>query len=115
MKNIDTCQSCGRTLIVSELTCPGCKSTVKGRFIPSVFSLLTQTDQRFIETFVMCRGNIREVEKRLDISYPTVRNRLNAALEALGKAHQQTRARILDELEAGTLSVEEAITFLQDQ
>jgi hypothetical protein len=75
----------------------------------------------FLFVFVKNRGNIREVERELGISYPTVRNRLNAAIAELGITEQPEwtpeeiaaeRVEILRELENGKLSPSEAEELL---
>jgi hypothetical protein len=76
---------------------------------------------KFLELFLRCRGNLRDVERTLGLSYPTVRARLDALLANLGytatepaEAADQGR-EILDALDAGRLSADEAIALLEDR
>lgn len=115
---ISSCPVCSQTLTVQKLYCHHCHTTIENDFALSKFSLLTQDQLQFIETFLLSRGNIKEVEKELGISYPTVRTKLNAIITALG--HDTTKKRqvhdedtIITMLEKGEISPEEAIKQLK--
>lgn len=115
------CPVCTEALRVTELACPGCDTSIRGKFGLPLLAQLPADLQEFIVTFVTCRGNIREVEKALGISYPTVRNRLESAIEALGRtapaitpSAPANRAEILAALERGELSAADAIARLED-
>lgn len=115
---IHSCPACGGHLHVRRLECEGCHTTIEGRFPRSSLDHLTPEQLEFVEVFLLARGNIKEVERVLGISYPTVRNRLESVLETLGHAttHQQEteqRSQIIQALNQGELSVSEAITLLR--
>ncbi|MHB8126257.1 MAG: DUF2089 family protein [Desulfitobacteriaceae bacterium] len=79
------CPVCNEELSISQLTCGHCKTKLEGDFFTSCkFCKLPVEHMDFIEVFIKCRGNIKEVEKELGISYPTVRSRLDGAIHALG-------------------------------
>ncbi|MBP1943826.1 hypothetical protein J2Z26_003607 [Bacillus luteolus] len=84
----------------------------------SKISLLSQDQLHFVETFLTCRGNIKEVEKELGISYPTVRGKLNDIISSLGyetpKKSDQDEKKILAMLENGEITPEEAIKLLKE-
>ena len=89
----------------------------------SRFDRLTPEQQHFVEVFLLARGNIKEVERVLGISYPTVRNRLDAVLEAMGHkverdgneaAVSSRRADVLARLDRGEISAAEAIKLLRE-
>jgi hypothetical protein len=82
-RQIVECPVCDVTLQVSELSCPSCRTKIQGQFPTPPLARLSATHQEFICTFIQCRGVIRDVEEVLGISYPTVRTRLDAAVEAL--------------------------------
>jgi hypothetical protein len=82
-RQIVECPVCDVTLQVSELSCPSCRTKIQGQFPTPSLARLSVTHQEFICTFIQCRGVIRDVEEVLGISYPTVRTRLDAAVEAL--------------------------------
>lgn len=116
------CPVCGNELAVVRLECGNCGTAVVGRYRASRFARLTPEQLAFLEAFLRSRGNIRKVERELGISYPTVRSRLNALLVALGiwgapeeddEALQRRRKEILDQLESGRLTPEDAARLLR--
>jgi len=110
-----SCPACGGTLFVSELKCPDCDTAIRGEFHASPLGSLTEDQIDFVKTFVLSRGNIKEVENRLGISYPTVRNKLDEAIKALSAQEngQMSAAEILDALEAGKITAEQAAEMLK--
>ncbi|WP_047985711.1 DUF2089 domain-containing protein [Ornithinibacillus californiensis] len=114
---LTNCPVCSNTLIVSKLQCNHCDTTIENEFELSKFNILSTEQLQFIETFIVSRGNIKEVEKELGISYPTVRGKLNDIIKALGyesETKQVTDERkIVDMLERGEITPEEAINQLK--
>ncbi len=115
------CPVCGSPFDVTHLHCAECGTGLEGRFELCKFCRLTREQQEFIEVFIKSRGNIREVERELGISYPTVRGRLDQAIEALGyrveaadeEERGARRKAVLDSLSKGEISSEEAIKLLK--
>lgn len=112
------CPTCGRQMVVTEYHCPECMVEVRGKFEAGGLGGLDGKQIDFVMTFLRCRGNIKEVERELGISYPTVRNRLDAVIRALGmtptadlEAAEQ-RADVLDKLEKGEIDAETAAKIL---
>ena len=85
-RRISQCPLCDSPLKVTELSCTACETRLQGVFSPAPLAQIAPEHQRFIETFVRCRGIIRDVERALGISYPTVRARLDAAVQAVETA-----------------------------
>ena len=117
-----SCPVCGARLEVRKLYCPSCDITIEGRFNMCKFCYLNQEQREFVETFIRCRGNIKEVERELGVSYPTVRNRLDAAIMALGYTVEaeepdtrvdEGRRKVLESLNKGEISAEDAIKILR--
>ena len=114
------CPVCGGRLAVSELSCPSCETTVRGTLDLCEFCQLPPDDLRFLRTFLRCRGNIKDVERELGISYPTVRGRLDSLLEKLGyqkttpRMGKQEKLEILARLEGGEISPEQALKLLKN-
>lgn len=115
------CPVCGGSLTVSKLKCETCGTELSGAFAPCRFCSLEEKHLQFIETFLRCRGSIKEVEKALGISYPTVKNMLDAALNALGfdqrpdlraAQEEEERADILSRLANKEIDVDTAIEAL---
>ena len=78
------CPSCDGNLTVARLECPDCSISIEGEFAPPALLKLTGAQIDFIEVFIKNRGVIREVERELGVSYPTVRARLDDVITALG-------------------------------
>lgn len=111
------CPVTGGALLVTRLECEGSGVKIEGRFAPNEFALLPQENLDFLRLYVKARGNLKEVERILELSYPTVRLRFEKLLLALGYevSPQQTedRASVLDLLERGEIDAQEAATRLQ--
>ena len=80
---VTECPVCDTALYVSELSCPACQTRLSGAFAQNPLAQLSPDQQAFVLTFVRCRGIIRDVERTLGISYPTVRARLDGVARAL--------------------------------
>ena len=78
------CPMCEAELMVTHLRCERCGTGLEGTFRLSKFDRLPREQLRFVEVFVKNRGVIRDVERELQISYPTVRSRLDEVIRALG-------------------------------
>ena len=109
------CPVCGQTMEVTRLHCRHCETELTGNFAPCKFCM--------IEVFLRCRGSIKEVEKALGVSYPTVRNMMDAALEALGlgngptqteQTKEQKREKILEQLAEGEIDADTAVARLNE-
>lgn len=123
------CPICENELSIIRMSCSRCKTNIEGQFTGCKFCKISQEQLEFIEVFIKCRGSIKDVEKELGISYPTVRNRLEGAIQALGysteKAGEQVeesrdsqyinqeKQAILDALEKGEISSQEATRRLR--
>lgn len=113
------CPVCGHNTEITRISCNSCGTTIEGHFHLCKFCKLTPEQKTFIDVFIKCRGNIKEVEKELGISYPTVKNRLEDVAAALGyKGEPETspsssKKDILDKLNSGEISVDEAIELLK--
>ena len=110
------CPSCGKSLRPVRLACNACGTTVEGDFELPDLAKLPLEHQEFVKVFLLARGNISEVERLLGVSYPTVRNRLDAVLEALGapvKRESGAAAEVLARLEKGEIPVDEALKLLK--
>src|SRR5690242_15059627 len=96
-KMMTRCPVCEGPFKISELTCERCRTRVHSIFDPCRFCSLPAEQLGFIEIFLRCEGNLSRVEKELGISYPTVRNRLMAALSALGLSGDSATEAPLDD------------------
>ena len=127
---ITQCPLCDASLITTELQCGDCGTTLRGDFPPSrcAFCSLPEDQFTFLVLFLRCRGNLRDVERTLGLSYPTIRARLDVLLSTLGytgeaaegaaesatdSASEDRRRQILDELNTGKVSADEAVHLLE--
>lgn len=117
------CPVCASTMEVTRLHCSHCGTELTGEFTPCRFCMLEEKHMQFVEAFLRCRGNIKEVEKALGVSYPTVRNMMDAALKALdldAKADRQTEAletareEIFEKLANQEIDVDAAVAALRE-
>ena len=81
---ISTCPVCSNELAVTRLHCRSCGTTLEGDFSVGRFGRLNRDQLTLLESFLRSRGNLREMERELGISYPTVRSRVEALVRALG-------------------------------
>jgi hypothetical protein len=118
------CPVCKDELVVSRLYCPSCDTTVEGRFTTGHFANLTQEQLDFIVTFVRNEGKLNRMEEDLGLSYPTIRNRLHDVIRALGfepgkeevpDIDDEKRRSVLEELDAGNISAEDAMRILRGE
>ena len=119
------CPLCGGEVTVTRIYCRECDTTIEGRFSGGSFAQLSPEQVAFVELFVRCEGKITRMEDELGLSYPTIRNRLHEVIRALGYepggeesvaggVSEERRQRILEDLDAGTISAEEAMRLLQE-
>ena len=121
------CPVCSTSLFVSELACGSCGTRVSGAFEACGFCRLSPEQMQFVQIFLSQRGNLSGVGGELGISYPTVAKRLDAVLSALNlngdpsdladqtDHHvQQERLQILEQLDRGEITAEEATRRLKD-
>jgi hypothetical protein len=81
---ISTCPVCSNELAVTRLHCRSCGTTLEGDFSVGRFGRLNRDQLVLLESFLRSRGNLRDMERELGISYPTVRSRVEALVRALG-------------------------------
>ena len=117
---ISTCPVCSGELAVTRLRCRSCGTTLEGDFSVGRFARLDRDQHALLESFLRSRGNLREMERELGISYPTVRSRVEALVRSLGFGPRadddetatgepaQSREEILERLARREISAEEA-------
>jgi len=105
------CPDCSKPLKLTRMECPSCKLTMDGEFEASPLGKLNPEDQAFVIAFVRHHGSLKKMESLFGISYPTVKNRLNAIAAALDKSFDSPSPNlfVLEQLARGELTVEEAL------
>lgn len=115
------CPVCEGDTSITKIKCSKCKTTIEGKFDLCKFCRLTSEQKIFIDVFIKCRGNIKEIEKELGISYPTVKNKIEDAAAALGHkvdnraSESIDKKEILDRLNDGEISADEALEMLKNK
>ena len=116
------CPICSEQLKVSRLECDSCGTRLEGSFTLGRFHALSPDQIEFLETFIRARGNFKDIERELGISYPTVRSRLDAMIRALGFPSQaepdresERRKGILRELAEGRIAPDDAANLLESE
>jgi hypothetical protein len=89
---IATCPVCAGELTVTRLQCRSCGTALEGEFGVGRFGRLDREQMTLLESFLRSRGNLKEMERELGISYPTVRGRVDALVRALGFGEQSAAA-----------------------
>ncbi|SHJ27142.1 DUF2089 domain-containing protein [Lutispora thermophila] len=112
------CPVCSSNLEVTKLKCKNCGISIEGDFQLCKFCMLSKEQKEFAEIFIKNRGNIKEIEKEMGISYPTVKNKLESLIEALGYKSQPKeenyKKEVLQQLYDGKISADEAIKLIND-
>ena len=96
---IAKCPVCSDELTITRLHCRSCGSALEGEFGVGRFGRLNREQMSLLESFLRSRGNLKEMERELGISYPTVRGRVDALVRALGLGEASVD-EALDEVEA---------------
>lgn len=130
---ISQCPICHGDLYVTKLVCDNCGTGIEGKFTLSKFNYLDTEKLYFIEVFVKNRGNIKTIEKEMNISYPTVKKLLDEVISGLGYNPDQanppeeptesadstsdipkmTKLEIIEKLQKGEITVLEAAELLK--
>lgn len=121
LRTPSNCPVCGGEYETTKLTCKTCGSELGGHFSGCDFCSLSDEDMNFVLTFLKCRGSIKEVEKEMGISYPTVRGKLDGVIKRLGLAEsmsqeeiKEERKKIFDRLNDGEITAESAAELLKN-
>lgn len=116
-KFISNCPGCGSGLKIRNLGCGECGLNLEGKIELPKLARMTPDDRELIEVFVLSSGSLKEVGKILGMSYPTVRIRLDKViknLQALNEQQSPKRLEVLEKLEKGKISTEEALEQLKE-
>lgn len=81
---IGHCPICKEKLIATKLTCKHCGLELSQEFTLSKFNYLKKEDLQFIEVYLKCRGNLKELQKQMNLSYPSAKKRFQDVIRALG-------------------------------
>jgi len=109
------CSYCGSGMRITRLTCGECGLTHGGDFHTPRLYRLDAEDQRFVELFVLASGSLKRMAELLEVSYPTVRNRLDKLIDKLTHEKQQDdkyKQMILKDIETGRTPVKQGMRMI---
>jgi hypothetical protein len=113
------CPVCGDRLSLTRLSCQGCGTELSGEFESCEFCSLNAEDRQVLRLFLASRGNMKELERHLGVSYPTARARFDALLARLGLAPERPapapRVELLEQLAKGEIDVDQAMQKLEQR
>ncbi len=112
------CPVCNERLALTRLTCPACDTEMSGAFATCEFCVLSNDDREVLRVFLASRGNMKDLERHLGVSYPTARARFDALLAKIGidrpaAAPAQTRVDLMEQVARGEIDIEEALKRLE--
>ena len=87
------CPCCQQALKVTRLACGECETAVEGQFDLPILARLNEDDQEFVLSFLQSSGSLKDLSRRYGISYPTVRNRLDALIESVNRLESTAAER----------------------
>ncbi|MFW5713278.1 MAG: DUF2089 domain-containing protein [Brevefilum sp.] len=115
------CPSCSGSLEVSELSCTECDTVVRGHYSLSPLCRLSPESLNFLESFILNRGNVKEMERNTGQSYWAIRRRLDEVIAGMDLSSEKVppeghdrRQEILRRLQSGEISVREAAVQLRE-
>ncbi len=112
-----TCPFCGKRTVTARVECKSCHTSFEGAFELPKLASLDEASQDFIEKFLVARGNMKEMQTELGLSYPTVRARLDEIVTKLGYPAEEeigiSKGEVLDMLENGDVTSEEAVELIR--
>src|SRR5271166_4393455 len=106
----------GQSLAVERVRLQEKGITIEGCFELPQLARLAFEDQVFVTAFVRCHGSIKEMEQIFGVSYPTIKSRLNKIAQSLEFVEINpgpSRAEVLDRLNRGDITAEQAIEELE--
>jgi len=111
------CVNCHSPLKAARLTCSACGLSFEGTFNMPRLARLEPEQQQLVEQMVLSAGNLKEVASAIEVSYPTLRKRLDALIDALRALRAQDEAQIaelLGAVEAGEVTAETAARLIRE-
>ena len=111
-----SCPVCNHRLATTRLTCPECSTELSGAFTSCEFCVLTDEDRDVLRVFLASRGNMKELERHLGVSYPTARARFDSLLTKIGidrpAPAAPSRVELMEQVARGEITIDEAMKRL---
>lgn len=112
------CPVCDERLALTRLSCPACNTELSGGFATCEFCVLSNEDRDVLRVFLASRGNMKDLERHLGVSYPTARARFDSLLGKLGidrpaTGPSTTRVELMEQVARGEIDIDEALKRLE--
>jgi hypothetical protein len=112
------CPVCSSRLALTRLSCPSCETELSGAFAQCEFCVLSDEEREVLRVFLASRGNMKELERHLGVSYPTARARFDGLLTKLGiergpVAPAADRVQLMEQVARGEIDIDEALRRLE--
>lgn len=111
------CSYCGGGMRISKLTCEDCDLALEGDLHTPRLYRLSAEEQRFVELFVLASGSLKAMAQVLEVSYPTIRSRLDRLISALEQSRTADEARkqqVLDDIGAGRVPPKKGMRMIDN-
>jgi hypothetical protein len=113
------CPVCDERLALTRLTCPACSTELSGGFVSCEFCALSDEDRETLRVFLLSRGNMKDLERHLGVSYPTARARFDSLLTKIGLERPAqppvSRMELMEQVARGEIDVEAALARLDGE
>jgi hypothetical protein len=98
------------------MRCGACGSSLEGSFDPCPVCRFDPELQSLFDLFMTSRGNLKDVERRMSCSYPTVRGRMEEMFRRYeeNKPPRLGRMEVLKRLRQGEITAAEAERLLRE-
>ena len=110
------CPYCSGAVHIAKVGCSKCNIDVEGVFNLPRIAQLPPAEAAFLTEYILAEFNIKKLEKRVGMSYPAIRTRLNRIIESMGQlsAGGEKRRAIVEKMERGEITAKEAIRQIGD-
>ncbi len=114
---MNNCPVCKNGLLPVKLACCSCGLSMEGEFKVSRLARLRGEHQKLAEAFILSGGNLKEMASGMNISYPTLRKRIDDMIDALAHLRNKDEKEIqiiLDRIEKGEIRAEEGMRLIKE-
>lgn len=114
---IQACPYCQEKVKIKKVECQKCGIGFEGDFYTSPLMALSETQQSFMELFMLSSGSLKEMAKILGVTYPTVRSRLDHLIEDLKaemKKRENYKKDLLQKVDSGLITPEKAADIIKN-
>ena len=103
-------------MLVVRLECPSCGAEINGDFDLCPVCTLDPDTRELFDLYMEARGNTKEVQRRLRVSYPTARSRIDEMFRKLGHGPRRPDPRmVLEKVRSGEIDIDTAERLLRGE